>query len=51
MTAMSIPDDWWPKWLQDVATEDPLAADPVVVAAIEETREGYLRYRQLLGNG
>lgn len=42
-----ITDDWWPEWMQDIATEDPLASDPVVVAAIEETTAAHERYRQL----
>jgi hypothetical protein len=28
------PDDWWPDWLRDVADEDPLASDRVVVAEV-----------------
>lgn len=47
MTAGPVPDDWWPEWLQDLASEDPLASDPVVVAAIEETTAAGERYRQL----
>lgn len=47
MTATSIPDDWWPPWLKDLGTEDPLASDPVVVAAIEETDDLLKHYRQL----
>lgn len=47
MTAGPVPDDWWPEWLQDLASEDPLASDPVVVAAIEETTAAGERYRWL----
>ena len=47
MTAEPVPDDWWPEWLQDLASEDPLASDPVVVAAIEETTAAGERYRRL----
>jgi len=43
----SIPDDWWPEWMQDLASEDPLGSDPVVVAAIEDTAAAHERYRQL----
>ena len=43
----SIPDDWWPEWMQDLASEDPLASDPVVVAAIEATEAEHQHYRQL----
>ena len=42
----SIPDDWWPEWMQDLASEDPLGSDPVVVAAIEATDAEHQRYRQ-----
>lgn len=33
--------------MQDIATEDPLASDPVVVAAMEETAAAHERYRQV----
>ena len=47
MTAEPVPDDWWPEWLQDLASEDPLGSEPVVVAAIEATGAEHQRYRQL----
>ncbi len=42
------PDDWWPDWLRDVADEDPLASDRVVVAEVGGT-EGVdnINYRHL----
>ncbi len=43
----TIPDDWWPEWMQDLASEDPLGSDPVVVAAIEATDAEHQRYRKL----
>lgn len=48
-------DAWWPEWLLDLASEDPLdlasedplGLNPVVVAEIEETPVDYKHYRQL----
>lgn len=47
MPRQTVPDDWWPEWLCDLAAEDPLSADRVVVAAIEGTPIEYHRYRHV----
>jgi hypothetical protein len=47
MSRRTLPDDWWPDWFHDLAAEDPLASDRVVVAQIEATPAGHLHYRHL----
>jgi len=44
---IKVADDWWPEWMADLANEDPLATDPVVVGAIEKTSRDYERYSQV----
>ncbi len=46
MAPPPLPDAWLPAWLRDLATDDSLAIDSVIVAEIAATTDEYRRYRQ-----
>jgi len=44
---VTVTDDWWPQWLQDFASENPLGRHDVEIAKILATDDGNRDYRQV----